>query len=53
MGLDLVNLLNTRNLLRLSYALNLTNPIAERTELGILPLFYYRFDFKQRNKHEV
>lgn len=53
-GLDLVNLLNTTNLLGLSYAPNLANPdaepIAERTQLGFLPLFYYRIDFKLINK---
>ncbi|MGB0932716.1 MAG: carboxypeptidase-like regulatory domain-containing protein [Lishizhenia sp.] len=54
-GLDLVNLLNTRNLLGLSYAPSLIDPnaepIAERTQLGFLPLFYYRIDFKLGNKN--
>ena len=49
-GLDLVNLLNTENLLGLSYAPNLADPtqepIAERTQLGFLPIFYYKIDFK-------
>ncbi len=49
-GLDLVNVLNTRNLLGLAYAPNLADPsaepIAERLQLGFLPLFYYRIDFK-------
>jgi len=49
-GLDLVNLLNTRNVLSLAYAPNLANPsaepIAEKTQLGFLPLFYYRIGFK-------
>ena len=49
-GLDLVNLLNTRNILSLAYAPNLANPsaepIAEKTQLGFLPLFYYRIGFK-------
>lgn len=49
-GLDLVNLLNTQNLLGLAYAPNIADPtaepIAERTQLGFLPLFYYRIDFK-------
>jgi hypothetical protein len=49
-GLDLVNLLNTRNILSLAYAPNLADPsaepIAEKTQLGFLPLFYYRIGFK-------
>jgi hypothetical protein len=49
-GLDLVNLLNTRNLLSLAYAPNLANPsaepIAEKTQLGFLPIFYWKIDFK-------
>lgn len=49
-GLDLVNVLNTRNLLALSFAPNLADPsaepIAERTQLGFLPIFYYRIDFR-------
>lgn len=49
-GLDLVNLFNTRNLLSLTYAPNLANPsaepIAEKTQLGFLPIFYYRIDFR-------
>ena len=49
-GLDLVNVLNTENLLSLAYAPNLIDPtqepIAERTQLGFLPIFYYKIDFK-------
>jgi hypothetical protein len=50
-GLDLVNLLNTRNLLNLAYAPPLdpadhSEPIAEKTQLGFLPIFYYKADFK-------
>ena len=49
-GLDLVNILNTKNLLSLTYAPNLTDPsqepTAEKTQLGFLPIFYYRIDFK-------
>ncbi|MEX2483815.1 MAG: TonB-dependent receptor [Brumimicrobium sp.] len=55
-GLDLVNILNTKNILALSYAPDLANPdaepIAERYQLGFLPIFYYRVDFsisKKRN----
>jgi hypothetical protein len=56
-GLDLVNVLNTRNLLGLAYAPNLADPsappIAERLQLGFLPLFYYRIDFKLNRKNRV
>jgi len=49
-GLDLVNLLNTKNVLSLAYAPNLANPsaepIAQKYQLGFLPLFYYRIEFK-------
>jgi hypothetical protein len=49
-GLDIVNLYNTRNLLNLIYspdlaALGNPNPFVETTQLGFLPLFYYRVDF--------
>jgi hypothetical protein len=53
-GLDLVNLFNTRNLLGLAYAPNLADPsaepIAEKQQLGFLPLFYYKVDFKINKK---
>lgn len=53
-GLDLVNLFNTRNLLSLTYAPNLADPnaepIAEKTQLGFLPIFYYRIDFRVGDK---
>lgn len=53
-GLDLVNLFNTKNLLGLAYAPNLANPsaepITEKQQLGFLPLFYYRIDFKFKKK---
>ncbi len=48
-GLDLVNIFNTKNLLSLTYAPNLQNPsdiIAEKTQLGFLPIFYYKIDFR-------
>ncbi len=49
-GLDLVNVLNTRNILGLAYAPDLANPnkepLAEKTQLGFLPIFYYRISFK-------
>jgi len=60
-GLDLVNLLNTQNLLSLAYApsldptvINSSNyqPIAQKTQLGFLPIFYYKIDFKLSGKSE-
>jgi len=49
-GLDLVNVLGVENLLSLAYAPNLADPsaepIAERQQLGFLPIFYYKIDFK-------
>jgi hypothetical protein len=56
-GLDLVNVLNTKNLLGFSYAPTLGNPtaepIAERLQLGFLPIFYYRIDFKLNIKNRT
>lgn len=53
-GLDLVNILNTRNILALSYAPNILDPAqeptAERLQLGFLPIFYYRADIRLKNK---
>ena len=54
-GLDLVNLLNTKNLLSLAYAprldpTDMSEPTAERTQLGFLPIFYYKIDFKAKSK---
>jgi hypothetical protein len=53
-GVSLVNMLNTKNLLALSYSPNLANPSAEpiapKYQLGLLPLFYYRIDFKLHRK---
>ena len=49
-GLDLVNIFNTKNLLGLAYAPNLADPlaepIAEKQQLGFLPIFYYKIDFR-------
>lgn len=46
---DLVNVLNTKNTLGLTYAPNpknpSANPIREEYQLGFLPLFYYKVDF--------
>jgi hypothetical protein len=48
-GLDLVNILNTQNILSLTYAPDPTkptaNPVVETYQLGFLPLFYYKLDF--------
>ncbi len=58
-GLDLVNILNTRNLLSLAYnpairPQDMMNPNyqpwAEKTQLGFLPIFYYKIDFKVARK---
>lgn len=57
-GLDLVNILGTKNLLTLAYRPALTNqdfidqqngtflPYSEKTQLGFFPIFYYKIDFK-------
>jgi len=57
-GLDLVNitgLFGTRNLLSLTYAPDLFNPAAEPTaekyQLGFLPIFYYKIDFRIKGKN--
>ncbi|MEW6468481.1 MAG: carboxypeptidase-like regulatory domain-containing protein [Bacteroidota bacterium] len=48
-ALDLVNVLNTRNVLGLTYAPDPANPSADpikkEYQLGFLPLFYYKIDF--------
>ncbi len=46
-GLDLVNFLGIKNLLNLTYAPTPDDPtrIVENTQLGFLPIFYYRIDF--------
>jgi hypothetical protein len=58
-GLDLVNLLNTRNLLSLTYnpailPQDIANPnyqpYSQNTQLGFLPIFYYKIDFKAAKK---
>ena len=56
-GLDLVNVLNTSNLLGLAYAPSLDpnivsgpgyEPISEKKQLGFLPIFYYKIDFRPK-----
>jgi len=58
-GLDLVNILNTKNLLSLAYAPSLDpnvinspnyQPIAQKAQLGFLPIFYYKIDFRLGKK---
>ena len=48
-GLDLVNVLNTKNILKLTYAPDENNDpntaVREEYQLGFLPVFYYRVDF--------
>ena len=47
-GIDIVNLLDTKNILKLTYApdqLGTTSPIRFDYQLGRLPLFYYKIDF--------
>ncbi len=48
-GLDLVNVLNTKNTLKLTYAPDENNDpntaVREEYQLGFLPVFYYRIDF--------
>jgi hypothetical protein len=56
-GLDLVNVLGTQNLLSLAYAPNIgdpsAEPIAERYQLGFLPIFYYKIDFRGKKKEGI
>lgn len=55
-GLDLVNILNSKNLLSLAYAPNIADPTAEpiayRTQLGFLPIFYYKIDLRLGGKNK-
>ncbi len=48
-AVDLVNILNTKNILKLTYSPDVNDPTAspirEEYQLGFLPLFYYRIDF--------
>ncbi len=54
-GLDLVNVFNTKNVLSLSYSAELAAqgnpyPYFRQYQLGFLPIFYYRIDFAVRKK---
>ena len=42
---DIVNVLNTTNILRYSYAPGKKDSIVEEPQIGRLPVFYYRFNF--------
>ena len=46
-GLDLVNFLDIKNILTLTYSPDSSDgePIREEYQLGFLPLFYYKIDF--------
>ena len=47
-GLDLVNIFGTQNVLQLTWAPTgnpADNPVREEYQLGFLPIFYYRIDF--------
>ncbi|TAE47755.1 MAG: TonB-dependent receptor [Bacteroidetes bacterium] len=45
LAIDLVNLLNTENILSLTYVAGQADPIRQENQLGRLPLFYYKIDF--------
>ena len=61
-GLDLVNILGTKNLLTLAFRPPLTPqdftdqqngtflPYSEKTQLGFFPIFYYKIDFRATRK---
>lgn len=55
-GIDLVNVLNTKNVLSVTYSQGLaaqkgnTNPFFYQYQLGFLPLFYYRADISLKKK---
>lgn len=49
-GLDLVNLFNTKNLLGRTYAPTEPGLTADRYQLGFLPIFYYKIDLKVAGK---
>jgi hypothetical protein len=60
-GLDLVNILNTSNILSLAYAPSLDpnvfnspgyQPTAQKKQLGFLPIFYYKIDFRPKRKND-
>ena len=55
-GLDLVNVFNTPNLLGLTYVPNPdkpSEPFQFRNQLGRLPLFYYKIEFKLNRRSKA
>ncbi|MCK4921926.1 MAG: hypothetical protein KAS71_12835, partial [Bacteroidales bacterium] len=44
-GLDIINVSNRSNILKQTYVRGGEPPVRELSQLGILPLFYYRIDF--------
>lgn len=44
-GLDLVNIFDTKNLLSYTYVPGVSDPIRQEYQLGFLPIFYYAVDF--------
>ncbi|MFH1320383.1 MAG: TonB-dependent receptor [Bacteroidota bacterium] len=44
-GLDLVNILKNKNVLKLTYISGVNNPVREEYQLGFMPVFYYKVDF--------
>ncbi len=44
-GLDLVNILNTKNIFSYVYIPNVSDPVRAEYQLGFLPIFYYALDF--------
>ncbi len=44
-GIDLSNVFNTKNISSHTFVSGTDNPIHEEYQLGMLPIFYYRFDF--------
>lgn len=44
-GLDLVNIFDTENLLSYTYVPGVSDPIRKEYQLGFLPIFYYAVDF--------
>ena len=55
LGFDLVNVLNINNVLGYSYAPQPdpnVSPVNLSYQLGFLPVFYYKIDFKVRRKQD-
>ncbi|MDX2360542.1 MAG: carboxypeptidase regulatory-like domain-containing protein [Crocinitomicaceae bacterium] len=56
-GLDLVNIFNSKNLLGLAYSPNIVDPsqesFATRNQLGFLPIFYYKIDLRLERKNRT